>query len=131
MKISDTEFIKQFESHSLDPKHFNHLGHLRIAWLYLNKATLEKAIYKVISGVSSYACSLGAADKFRHTLTEATVRIMALRMQKHSNFLEFLASNNDLVEELSSVLAQHYSHELLYSDKAKVEFVMPDLKPLF
>jgi hypothetical protein len=130
MEISDKEFIKQFEDHSLDPKHFNHIGHLRIAWLYLNDGTLEQAIYNVTSGVSSYACSLGAADKFQHTLTEAIVKIMAFKMVKQSSFSKFLASNKDLIEDLPSILRKHYSHELLYSDKAKKEFVEPDLTPL-
>ena len=88
MTINDSDFLQQFEDHTLDPSHFDHLGHLRLAWLYLNRYELELAIDKVTNGISGYAASLGATDKFQHTLTEALVRNMADRI-KTSKFGQF------------------------------------------
>ena len=31
--MTDTEFLKQLEALILDPKYFNHEGHIRLAWL--------------------------------------------------------------------------------------------------
>lgn len=131
MTINDNDFIAQFENQTLDPNYFNHLGHLRLAWLYLNTYSLEESIDKLITGISAYATSLGATDKFHHTLTEAVVRIMALRVEndEYGDFETFLLGNNDLVKSLRSIIETYYSHELLNSDVAQKQFVEPDLKP--
>lgn len=131
MTISDTTFLEKFEDQTLSPDYFNHSGHLRLAWLYLTKYPLETAIDKVTKGISAYANSLGAKDKFQHTLTEATVRIMASRLKQsnESSLDEYLDNNSDLIEDLWQVISDHYSKERLTSDKAKASFVEPDLKP--
>jgi hypothetical protein len=132
MTIQDTEFLNQFEAHTLDPSYFDHHGHLRLAWLYLNKYQSEVAISKVTTGISGYAASLGVTNKFQHTLTEAIVRIMALRLDEDtSDTIEcFLESNYDLVEDIWGVVGSYYSKEQLNSDVAKIQFVEPDLRPI-
>lgn len=132
MTIQDTEFLNQFETHTLDPSYFDHHGHLRLAWLYLNKYQSKVAISKVTTGISGYAASLGVTNKFQHTLTEAIVRIMALRLDEDtSDTIEcFLESNYDLVEDIWGVVGSYYSKEQLNSDVAKIQFVEPDLRPI-
>lgn len=129
--ISDQAFIEQFENQTLPPELFNHHGHLRLAWLYLQRYPLQQAIEKVTTGISAYASSLGAKDKFQHTLTEAIVRIMALRKaQSHADTLEsYLADNYDLVDSIGSVVGTYYSQELLNSEQARSGFMSPDLAP--
>lgn len=131
MTISDTTFLKKFEDQTLSPDYFNHYGHLRLTWLYLKMFPLETAIDKVTNGISAYANSLGAKDKFQHTLTEAIVRIMASRLKQHneSSIEEYLDNNRDLEEDLWRVISEHYSKERLTSDKAIASFVEADLKP--
>ena len=131
MVLKDNEFLKQFEQQTLDPNEFNHIAHLRIAWLYMNKFDLKTAIKKVTSGISSYANSLGASNKFNHTLTEATIYIMAERSKKLENnsFQTFLAKNPDLIEDLLSLISQHYTIGRLNSKDAKIKFIAPDLQP--
>jgi hypothetical protein len=130
--LSDGQFIEQFESLELDPEHFDHLGHLRLAWLYLRRYPLAEAIERTTSGIETYADSLGATDKFRHTLTEAVVRIMAQRMAvgQADTLDDFLADNPDLLQDLPGVLATHYSPETLRSEAARHGFVPPDRSPL-
>lgn len=132
MTISDDKFIEQFENQTLPPNLFDHYGHLRLAWLYLRKYPLPKAIDKVTTGIKAYANSLGATNKFQHTLTEAIVRIMAIRMGKgNADTLEtYLAANRDLVDDIWAVVGSHYSHDLLNSERARAEFVNPDLTAL-
>ena len=131
MKLSDKEFIEAFESLTLPPERFNHLGHLRLGWLYLKNYPLEIAIEKTISGISAYASSLGATDKFQYTLSEAIIRIMAARMEleEFDSFESYLECNDDLLDNLLAVVGAYYSVELLYSSRARQEFVRPDLKP--
>ena len=132
MTLSDQAFLHQFEACELEPEHFNHKGHLRLAWLYLNRHALPQAIERTTSGIEKYAISLGAKDKFHYTLTEATVRLMAKRCetQNSSSFDTFVSNNADLVEDLPRLLFQHYSKEVLFADKAKRAFVAPDLAPI-
>jgi hypothetical protein len=131
MTITDEKFLEQFENQNLKPELFDHYGHLRLAWLYLNEYPLETAIEKVTNGISTYASSLGATDKFQHTLTEAIVRIMANRLNSgnEDSFEAYLATNRDLFDDILSVVKVHYSGERLNSDSARASFVAPDLRP--
>jgi hypothetical protein len=78
--LSDETFIAQFENHTLSADYFDHLGHLRIGWLYLNQYDTNSAIERACTGIETYAQSLGAGDKFHFTITDATMRIMAKRI---------------------------------------------------
>jgi len=129
MEISDDKFLEHFENQTLPLDLFDHRGHLRLAWLYLPKYPLLIAIDKVTTGIKVYANSLGATDKFQHTLTEAIVRIMAIRMKNGDadTLEEYLTDNQDLVEDMPAVVATHYSYDLLNSERARTEFVSPDL----
>ena len=131
MAITNEIFLEQFENLTLNPELFDHSGHLRLAWLYLNEYPLEIAIEKVTTGISTYASSLGATEKFQHTLTEAIVRIMANRLNscKENSFEGYLVINRDIVDDIGSVVKVHYSDERLNSDSARASFVPPDLLP--
>lgn len=131
MSITDAVFLERFEDLTLAPEYFNHRGHLRLAWLYLRMYSLETAIDKVKNGISAYASSLGATEKFQHTLTEAIVRIMAVRLNEGSyhSFEDYLENNSDLVDDLWNVVTEYYSVERLTSDTARGVFLEPDIKP--
>ena len=128
-QISDQQFLKKFENHSLDDAYFDHLGHLRIAWLYLCEYDIEVAIEKVCTGISTYAESLGASTKFNFTLTHAIVMIMAKRLAKlkDNSWENFLLNNNDLVTDILSVLDEFYSRDVLFSELAKKTLIAPDI----
>lgn len=128
MKLSDSTFLQQFENLSLDPQHFNHCGHLRLTWLYLNQYSLEISLDKIAGGITRYASSLGASEKFHATITEALVRIVARRMRqfKPRNWDEFQHQNEDLFTDSNQVLRHYYSDQLLNSEQAKNQFMQPD-----
>lgn len=128
-ELSDSGFVHQFENCSLDPIYFDHKGHLRLAWLYLTRFEFEEALGKISSGIQAYAGSLGAHDKYHATITDAIVRIMANRMSEfeEGNWQDFVINNRDLVEDALSVLASYYSSDTLFSERARLEVVEPDL----
>ncbi len=130
--IDNQVFLSQFEDLSLDKAYFNHRGHLRLAWLYLQQNELELAIHKVCTGIQAYAESLGAKDKFNLTITDATVRIMARRIESmpDKSWRLFLACNTDLVNDALSVLTQYFSKHRLLSEEARVKLIKPDLKDI-
>ena len=129
--LDDQTFISQFEACTLDPTHFDHLGHIRLGWLYATQNALPEAIIKTCDGIRRYAGSLGAHDKFHYTLTEAFVRLIALRQEKNpaTSFDQFLEQNADLVDNALALIHQHYSEGLLETDDAKTHSVAPDLLP--
>ena len=131
-QLSDTEFLFQFENQTLNVRHFNHIGHLRLAWLYLNRYDVDTAVKFACAGIQAYSVSLGASRKFHVTITDALVRIMAQRrdIMREKEWELFLVENKDLVEDALSVLDQYFSRALLFSEQARTSLVQPDRKPL-
>lgn len=130
--MNDKDFIEQFQNLTLDPKYFDHLGHMRLAWIYLQDEDVDKVVRKVCSGIKAYAESLGATDKFHFTITDAIVRIMAMRLggKAGNSWQSFIQENTDLVSNAQSVLQQHYSESILLSNEARVSILPPDLKSI-
>ena len=128
--INDADFLKQFENTTLKPGYFNHIGHLRIAWLYLNTKNLEEAISATCSGIQAYATSHNEPKKFHKTITSALVIIMSQRIStmQEKNWQLFLQQNEDLVDDAISVLNKYYSNDNLFSEEARIDFVKPDIK---
>ena len=130
--LSDEQFLGEFEALSLHPEHFNHLGHLRIGWLYLNRYKRQNAVKKVCRGIKAYAESLGASDKFNLTITDALMQIMANRIEQQGidSWQAFLALNPDLIDNALAVLQRYYSAAVLFSEAAKVERLAPDIRAI-
>ena len=130
--LSDKTFLTQFQNQTLSPVHFNHIGHLRLAWLYLTHHDVETAVQRVSAGIKAYAESLGATTKFHTTITDSIVRIMAKRVEQmeQKEWQLFLEHNKDLVDNSVSVLLQFYSKDLLFSETARTSLMQPDIKPI-
>ena len=131
-QITDETFLKQFENLTLDSKYFNHIGHIRLAWLYINLYGLESAMEKTFVGIPAYAGSLGASDKFHATITDAIVRIIAKRMTAggEDSWQAFVEHNSDLVSDAVAIIRQHYSNDLLETEVARLEVLSPDVVPI-
>ncbi|MGD8378088.1 MAG: hypothetical protein PVJ40_00060 [Gammaproteobacteria bacterium] len=129
---TDDEFLAAVEQGSLPASEFDHRGHLRLTWLFLERHGLEEAVDRVAGTIRSYALAKGATGKFHHTLTEAAVRIVAARKQacRVENFEDFLVDQDDLVNNLPGLIARHYSAESLATQAAREGFVSPDRAPL-
>ena len=130
--LSDREFLMQFKDTSLDPARFNHVGHLRLTWIYLTHHDLETAVYNVCTGIKAYAKSLGVVDQFHLTITNSLVKIMAKRLDAMASkdWQSFLDQNRDMVDDAISVLLQHFSRDLLFSEAARTTLVAPDIRPI-
>lgn len=47
--LSNREFLAQFKDKTLNPVHFKHVGHLRLAWIYLNHYDLETSAVDLVN----------------------------------------------------------------------------------
>lgn len=128
MQLDDDVFLERFARRDLGPEHFDHRGHLRLAWLHLARFSQEEACLRVCEGIRALAAEFGAPEKFNYTLTEALMRIMASRMEAGDveDFDAFLRANPDLLDDCIGLLAQYYSDELLHSAAAKQTWQTPD-----
>lgn len=128
----DQLFVEQFEALTIKPDTFNHIAHLRLAFLYIDQAGVEVAVNRVSDGIRTFATHVGATQKYHQTITEALVRLIGLRLQQRpvSDWQTFLAANLDLVEDARGVLLQYYSSDRLFSNEAQSQFITPDLMPL-
>lgn len=130
--MSDEQFLAAFLDSSMPPDGFDHLGHMRAAWLLLQRRPPEGAVADTCSAISRLAIRLGVPGKYNRTLTEAMVRLMAHGggADPALSWRKFLASNAELVKDSRGVLARHYSEDLLNSQAAREEFLPPDRLPL-
>jgi len=130
--LTHTQFLQQLENNSLDPCHFNHLGHIRLAWIYLTNHQYPVAVSNICRAIQAYAESLGARDKFNMTITVAIMQIMSKRLNDVSDksWQDFCAKNPDIMEDALSLLLSHYSREKLFSNTAKLVILRPDIKPI-
>ncbi|QEQ96937.1 hypothetical protein [Neptunomonas concharum] len=126
--MNDLTFINAIRNKTLPPEEFGHKGHLRLAWLYLEKYPLYSAIDSICDHIQAYATALGAHDKFHRTLTVAIMNIMAHRKPRseYASFDEFLQSNSDLIDDMEALVAKHYSAERLSDPEARHIFLAPD-----
>ena len=72
------------------------------------------------------------SDEQVHTtdLKIGDINMDDLRIAPNEMFEEFLEHNQDLVQDLLSIVLQHYCSKTLFSPIAKKVRILPDLKPL-
>lgn len=130
--LSDEDFLSSFNDCSAPPSVFNHEGHVRIAWIHLQRYPLAHAIQLTCDGIERFASHLGAPDKYNRTLSEALMRIMASQGASDARLSwdGFLLQNHELLEDAKQLLGRYYSNELLTSMEAKDTFLPPDISPL-
>ncbi len=132
MHLDDSTYLARFDAAELGPEHFDHRGHLYMAWVHLARYDLEEANARVCTGVLRLATRFGVPGKFHHTISEALMRIVAQRLERggRDDFDVFLAANPDLTENARGVLARHYSDERLNSPEARAGWLAPDREPI-
>jgi hypothetical protein len=130
--MSDDEFLGRFLDSTIPAAGFDHRGHLRAAWLLLQRRPLEEAVAATCDAIARLAARLDVPAKYNHTLTEALVRLMAHRggADRTLGWQDFVARNADLVRDARGLLARHYSEDLLHSPGARERFIAPDRLPL-
>jgi len=128
---SDLEFTRAFRSGEIPTSDFNHLAHLRLAYVYLCQDDLKYAEQKMREALLAF---LDANDipraKFHETLTRAWVMAVSHFMSRKDSiaFSEFIAGSQPLLD--TKVMLTHYSAAALFSERARMAFVEPDLEKI-
>jgi hypothetical protein len=129
--LTDIEFEKQFISGKLDADLFNHEAHLRLAWIYITKYGIESAVNSVPKHIQNFALHAGAPQKFNKTLTIAATRAVYHFMLKSTsdNFFDFVMEFPQLKYGFKALIQSHYNVDIFRLERAKQEFIEPDLMP--
>ncbi len=130
-QLSDNDFEAQFANANLDPAIFSHEAHLRLAWIHLNRYGLRQAEENICAQLVNFVNTIGAADKFNKTLTIAAIKAVHHFMQKSTsdNFADFIEEFPRLKYNFKELLGYHYGFDIFQSERARKEYLEPDLLP--
>jgi hypothetical protein len=129
--LSNSQFLHQIETVTINPELFTHEAHIRMAWLYLNVFDQNTALQHISAAIKGIDAKYAGGMKYHHTITMVFANTMAALMHNkvHKSWQEFISANTGLGIS-KKFLADHYSEEVLYSNEAKTQLIAPDKKPL-
>jgi hypothetical protein len=129
---ADVSFGRQFDAGELAPGSFDHKAHLRLAYVHLATHGPDAAV-DTFRGSLQRFLNHHQIDpaKFHETLTQSWLQAVWYFMQRLGETAdsdEFLGKS--LVLHDPKVMLTHYSREVLFSDEARRQFVVPNLDPI-
>jgi hypothetical protein len=132
LSADDLRFRSNFETGTIEPAHFDHRSHVRLAYVYLTENDTEAALAKFRAALRGFLAHHGIApSKYHETMTRAWVLAVRHFMEKSASAESadaFIEMNPLLLD--SRIMMTHYSADLLFSEQAREQFVEPDLDPI-
>lgn len=122
----DAVFVQAIENLTLPKEHFNHRGHLRLAFLYLSQHDFTDAMNRVRSTIRAYATSLGAADKYHETITALFMSLISARMTgADQDWQSFIERHPELSDQ--KIITRYLPKSVLDDPRARTEIVFPTI----
>lgn len=123
--------VRGFEDGTLAREDWRHAEHLTVALYYLSHHDFETALTKMRDGIFNllkfFGVDLSEEMPYHETLTVFWLRTVD-NFKKSLNGASFLEVCNELTDNFDKDYPlRFYSRELLFSSKARREFVEPDL----
>lgn len=129
---SDIEFRDHFENGDIAPGDFHHRDHLRLVFVYLCENDARHANERMRATLKKFLKINGVPNtKYHETLTYSWVQAVRHFMNKAgdvTSFDQFIAADDRLLD--TGIMLSHYRRETLYSDRARIEFIPPDLQSI-
>lgn len=130
--------VKKFEAGTLREDEWHHVEHLGICYWYLSRMDLLEATFKIKLGIlkynEQYAIKQTLQRGYHETITIFFIQYVRQHIEKcekagipSADRLRRLVGEN---ATFLSTLWEHYSRPLLNSQRARLTWVAPDLKPL-
>ena len=136
MKIYKTEneiiaLVESFETGTISEKDWRHAEHLVVALFYLSRHDFETALKKMRDGIfnllRAFKVDLSKEMPYHETLTVFWMRAVDdFRQSKNGTSMPEIC-NELCVRFDKDYPLRHYSRALLFSEKARSEFVEADL----
>ena len=125
------DVVRGFESCTTDKSDFKHQHHLTVAVSYLRELTLEQAINKMREALLRFVDHHQVdRRKYNETITVFWFQIVAEAMRTMPANVRVVEQCNRVIERFGNadLALNYYSRDLLFSERAREEFVEPDLK---
>jgi len=125
------DVVRGFESCTTDKSDFKHQHHLTVAVSYLRELTLEQAINKMREALLRFVDHHQVdRRKYNETITVFWFQIVAEAMRTMPANVRVVEQCNRVIERFGNadLALNYYSRDLLFSARAREEFVEPDLK---
>lgn len=132
--MDDRELWDAFSTSALAEKEWTHRAHLRVAWMFLKRHSLDEAHILMRVGIirlnAFHALVETPARGYHETLTRVWLTLVAALMKSTE-----APTSDAFVETCGTELAmnavmRHYSKEFVMSVQARAMFVPPDVSPL-
>jgi len=130
--MTGNELIEQFERGTTPADSFHHADHVRLAYEYLSRYPVLKALEKFSGALKQFAAAQGKTQLYHETITWAYLFLIRERMARASDrqtWEEFAADNSDLLtweRGCRGILGRYYQPETLGSEAARTSFLLPD-----
>ena len=123
--------VGAFEACEIHPAEFKHYQHLAVALWYVAELPYEQATEKMRNRIQKLAAAYGKMG-YHETITIFWLRMVRDFLSHAPKDEPRSAVANRLIEKYANkdLISDYYSAELLNSNKAKHEWIEPDLKPL-
>ncbi len=126
-----TAVVKSFEDGTISREDWRHAEHLTVALYYLSHHDFETALLKMRGGIfnllKSFGVDLSKEMPYHETMTVFWMRT-ADDFRKSKNGASMVRICNELIENFDkNYPLRFYTRELLFSEKARAEFVEADL----
>lgn len=129
LELTDREFENQFKNCELDPSLFSHEAHLRLAWIHINQYGIKQALVNIESQLKNFVAHVEAKDKYHQTVTIVAVEAVNhfVKKSNSNNFKTFIEEHHQLMNDFKGLVNSHYTFDVFNSEKARKEFIEPDL----
>jgi hypothetical protein len=126
--MTDKELFAGFESQSLPDDAFHHREHVRVAWMYVKRDGVARAMTTFSESLKRFAIAKGNPNLYHETITFGYLLLIGERLARKpsASWDAFATDNPDLLSWKPGVLDRYYTETLLWSDLARATFVMPD-----
>lgn len=123
--------VSEFEACSFHPSEFKHYQHLTVALWYLTHFPYDEAVERMKNGIRRLATTYGKTG-YHETITVFWLNIVREFLADAEGVDSVAPLANQLIDKYvnKDLISSYYSSELLASDRAKAEWVEPDLQPL-
>jgi len=130
-QLTDAQFETQFADLSMDPTLFSHEAHLRLAWIHIKHHGVDKAIENICRQINIFDATFDDGTKYHTTLTVASIKTVChfFLKSKSDTFQDFIAEFPRLKNNFKELISSHYGFDVFTSEKAKSEYLKPDLLP--
>ncbi|KAI9249315.1 flavin reductase like domain-containing protein [Sporodiniella umbellata] len=132
--VGDQVFMKAFEENNFsDTVYWTHRAHLRMAWNYIRELGPSAAGPVIKKSIQAHFKKNTKKNQTYHeTISTFYIELMSAAIRSYKDYeYDFFALVEKYPELMDpKTIEKYYSTESLLTEKARNEFVKPDLRPL-